>query len=193
MRSGKLFSLTSIFILFCSIAFAQATSTTLQPSDTSSETDAAKKKKELDEGIMQMLDRAVADGNALRLSQNKALIYAIAGDLYWKFDEKRARELFRSAASEIITYNTETEKEQAQQNKACAVVFSRQIRTTRGPRFCLLSRRMTPSLLIRCCSRHGRRHSRWLCSRPRSPAPRLTPAAAAMAGVRGAARPTSTA
>ena len=116
MRSGKLFSLTSIFILFCSIAYAQATSTTPQPSDTSSETDAAKKKNELDERIIQMLDRAVADGNALRLSQNKALIYAIAGDLYWKFDEKRARELFRSATSEIITYNAETEKEQAQQN-----------------------------------------------------------------------------
>lgn len=115
MRPGKLFSLTSILVLFCSIAFAQATSTTTQPSDPSAETDAAKKKKELDERIMQMIDQALNDGNALRLPQNKALIFAIAGDLYWKFDEKRGRELFRNAASEIISYNAETEKEHAQQ------------------------------------------------------------------------------
>ncbi len=28
-------------------------------------------------------------------------IYALAGDLYWGFDEKRARELFRSAGAEL--------------------------------------------------------------------------------------------
>ena len=77
MRSGKLFSLTSIFILFCSLAYAQATSTTPQPSDTSSETDAAKKKKELDERVMQMLDQAVGEANALRLPQNQTVLQGL--------------------------------------------------------------------------------------------------------------------
>ena len=118
MRLGQLISLTSLLLVLCSITFAQATGATPQLSDPSSDVDAAKKKKELDERIMQMLDQAVSDGNALRLPQNKALIFSIAGDLYWKFDEKRGRELFRNAASEIITYNVETEKEQAQQQNS---------------------------------------------------------------------------
>ncbi len=100
------------------MAFAQATAPTPQPSDPVVDPDAAKKQKELDERIMQTLDQAIGDGSMLRLPQNKALIFAIAGDLYWKYDEKRGRDLFRNAASEIVSYNTETEKEQAtaQQN-----------------------------------------------------------------------------
>lgn len=120
MRLQRLAFLTFAFILFCSIGFAQTTDPTAtpQPSDPSADVDAAKKQKELNERIMSMLDQAVADGNSLRLPQNKALIFAIAGDLYWKFDEKRARELFRSAATEIINYNTETDREQAQAAQA---------------------------------------------------------------------------
>ena len=35
----------------------------------------------------------------------------MSADLYWKFDEKRARELFRNSATEILSYNQEAEKE----------------------------------------------------------------------------------
>ena len=114
MRPGKFFSFILVTFLYCSIGFAQTTDPTPQPSDPSADTEAAKKKKDTDDRVMQMLDQAVNDGNALRLPQNKALIFAIAGDLYWKFDEKRARELFRNAATEIINYNADVEREQAQ-------------------------------------------------------------------------------
>jgi hypothetical protein len=58
-----------------------------------------------------MLDQAIGDAPTLRLPQNRAIVYAMAGDLYWKFDEKRSRDLFRSAANEILAYNAEVEKE----------------------------------------------------------------------------------
>ena len=104
MRLRKLVFLTSILMLMCAFAAAQT-----QPSDSASDT--AKKKKDLDERVVQMLDEAVSDAAGLRLPQNRAIVYALAGDLYWKIDEKHSRELFRNSAAEIVTYNAEAERE----------------------------------------------------------------------------------
>ncbi|HQY68726.1 MAG TPA: hypothetical protein PLD38_15730, partial [Pyrinomonadaceae bacterium] len=78
-------------MLLCSFALAQT-----QPTD--SDADKAKKNKEQDERVVQLLDQAIGEAVSLRLPQNRAVVYAMAGDMYWKFDEKRARELFRSSA-----------------------------------------------------------------------------------------------
>ncbi len=61
--------------------------------------------------MLEILDQAVGDAAALKLPQNRAIVYAIAGDLYWKFDEKRARSLFHDSGNEILTANAEAEKE----------------------------------------------------------------------------------
>ena len=61
-----------------------------------------KKQKEIDEKVVQMLDQTIGDAGGLRLPQNRAIVLAMAGDLYWKFDDKKARDLFRSAAGELI-------------------------------------------------------------------------------------------
>jgi hypothetical protein len=82
-----------------------------QTSPTESQTEKEKAKKELEKRVLKMLDDAVGDAGTLKLAQNRAVVYAIAGDLYWKFDEKRARELFRNAANDILAANVETEKE----------------------------------------------------------------------------------
>lgn len=71
-----------------------------------------KAKSELEEKAMLILDQAIADASYLRLPQNKALVFGMAGDLYWKFDEKKARELFRTAAVELNAYNIESEQAQ---------------------------------------------------------------------------------
>jgi len=91
-------------MLLCSFALAQT-----QPTD--SDADKAKKNKEQDERVVQLLDQAIGEAVSLRLPQNRAVVYAMAGDMYWKFDEKRARELFRSSAGELVSYNQEAEKE----------------------------------------------------------------------------------
>jgi phosphopantothenoylcysteine synthetase/decarboxylase len=82
-----------------------------QTSPTESQSDKEKKQKELQKRVLEMIDEAVGDASALRLPQNRAIVYAIAGDLYWKSDEKRARELFRSAGNDIVAANAEAEKE----------------------------------------------------------------------------------
>src|SRR5215213_2494416 len=82
-----------------------------QTAPTESKTEKEKAQKELENRVLQMLDQAVGDAVSLKLARNRAVVYAIAGDLYWKFDEKRARELFRNCESEIIAANDEAEKD----------------------------------------------------------------------------------
>ena len=114
MLFRKLILLTTIFISVSSSAVAQTQpKPTPQPIDPAAEEEKAKKKKEMDERVVQMLDQSVADANGLRLAQNRAVVYGMVADLYWKYDDKRSRELFRNAASEIITYNAEAEKERS--------------------------------------------------------------------------------
>src|SRR5215213_1407654 len=82
-----------------------------QTAPTESKTEKEKAQKELEKRVLEMLDQAVGDAVSLKLARNRAVVYAIAGDLYWKFDEKRARELFRNCESEIIAANDEAEKD----------------------------------------------------------------------------------
>src|SRR5207253_11233786 len=102
MRRRIFILLFSALLYSGSVVFAQnqsaSTNVTAQPVDSTADADAAKKKKEIDDQVVLMLNQSVGDANTLRLPQNKAIVFGISGDLYWKFDEKRARELFRSAA-----------------------------------------------------------------------------------------------
>ena len=103
MRIRTLALLIPALLIICSFSIAQT-----QPSDPDPEKE--KKTKEQNERVMDLIDQAVGEALTLRLPQNRAIVYAISGDLYWKFDQKRARELFRNAAAEIITFNQENEK-----------------------------------------------------------------------------------
>src|SRR5688500_4730061 len=103
MRARKTLSSILALILIGSSMVGQA------PTETAEEK--AKKKKEIDERVVQMIDQSIADAAALRLAQNRAIVLTLAGDLYWKFDNKRSRELFRQAAGEIVSYNAEVERE----------------------------------------------------------------------------------
>ncbi len=113
MRLQNLAACASSILFICMFAFGQT-----QPSETDSEKD--KKKKEIDERVVQMLDQTINEGDGLLLPQNRALVYGISGDLYWKFDAKRSRELFRKAGFEIIAYNQENEKEKEKREIADA-------------------------------------------------------------------------
>ncbi len=72
---------------------------------------AAKKKKEIDERVIEMLDASVNEAASLRLSGNRAVVLALIGDLYWRYDINRSRELFRYSATEIIRHNEDYERE----------------------------------------------------------------------------------
>ncbi len=99
------------FCVICLILFSLGFTLAQDISPTESQSEKEKTRKELEKKVLQMINQAVGDAAYLKLPHNRAVIYAIAGDLYWKFDEKRARELFRSSANEIMIGNTEAEKE----------------------------------------------------------------------------------
>jgi hypothetical protein len=106
MKMPRSILLVVLFLLFCAALPAQETA-----SPTESKTEKEKAQKELEKQVLKMLDQAVGDAGTLKLATNRAIVYAIAGDLYWKFDEKRARELFRNAANDVMVGNLEAEKE----------------------------------------------------------------------------------
>jgi hypothetical protein len=98
-----------VVLLLVSITFAQT-------SPTESQSDKEKKQKELEKQVLQMLDQAVGDAGTLKLARNRAMVFGVAGDLYWKFDEKRSRQLFRDMANDIIVSTLEAEKEKKERD-----------------------------------------------------------------------------
>ncbi|HEY8561070.1 MAG TPA: hypothetical protein VIL74_11915 [Pyrinomonadaceae bacterium] len=94
-----------------------------QTSPADSNTEKEKSRKELEARVLQMLDQAVGEAMNLKLARNRAVVYAIAGDLFWKFDEKRARELFRNCESELLAANDEADKEKKENEDLYAGIF----------------------------------------------------------------------
>lgn len=78
----------------------------------------AKKQKEMDEQIVTMLDRTIAEIGGLKLAQNRAVISAMTGDLYWRYDSTRSRELFRNSAGELLNYQAEYEREKLENSNS---------------------------------------------------------------------------
>jgi hypothetical protein len=75
--------------------------------------DAEKEKpaSELEKNAIELLEQVIGETAALKLPENRALIYAMTGDALWARDEKRARGLFRAAGGEIFqVVNTKPEK-----------------------------------------------------------------------------------
>lgn len=118
---------TLLAVFLCAFSYGQEPSS---PGDL----EKAKKSEEVDERVVQMLERAVLEAGSLRLPQNRAVIYAMAADLYWKIDDKRARELFRNAAAELIAFNFEADRERRESDNVMMQMFG----MTEGPRLEIL-------------------------------------------------------
>jgi hypothetical protein len=104
MLISRFISLVVIFSIVCASSFAQFPATKSEP-------EKEKAAAELEKNALELLEQAVSETAALKLPENRALIYAMAGDLFWTRDEKRARVLFRGAGSEIVQIvNMKSEK-----------------------------------------------------------------------------------
>jgi hypothetical protein len=102
-----------------------------QTQSAETKADKPEKQKEIDERIVKMLDQAIMEAGSLKLPQNRAVIYAITGDLYWKFDDKRGRELFKNAAAELVAYNHEIDKERRESDLPTVMQY---VDFSKGPR-----------------------------------------------------------
>ncbi len=111
------------FVSLTLLILTISTSSMAQTSPTESKSEKEKIQKELEAQVLKMLDQSVSDAGTLKLAQNRAIVSAIAGDLYWKFNEKRAREFFRNSANDIIVGNDEAEKDKKADDDLYAGVF----------------------------------------------------------------------
>ena len=96
MLISRFFSLLIIFSLCCATVFAQL------PPVKKADPEKEKAVAELEKNAIELLEQTVSETAALKLPENRALIYTMTGDLLWSRDEKRARSLFRGAGSEIV-------------------------------------------------------------------------------------------
>ena len=99
MRLSRLAFLLVWLLLICVFAAAAQTS----PTQPQSEKDKAA--QELEKEALKLVEQAATEAGSLKLWQNRALIAAMAGDLFWKSDQKKARSLFRDAANELVLGN----------------------------------------------------------------------------------------
>lgn len=107
MLISRFISLLVIFSIVYGTAFAQLPVKKAEPEKD-------KAAAELEKNAIELLEQAVSESGALKLPENRALIYTMAGDLLWSRDEKRARSLFRGAGSEIVlAANAKAEKADA--------------------------------------------------------------------------------
>ncbi|HVQ56843.1 MAG TPA: hypothetical protein VMS29_08815 [Pyrinomonadaceae bacterium] len=117
--------LSSLSLLLCLVMLMSVFVSGQAPSPTPTPANAEKteKQKDLEKRIVEMLDEATSSVGTLKLAQNRAVVCAMAGDLYWQFDEKRARELFRMAGNDLINANIEAEREKKETESPYAGIF----------------------------------------------------------------------
>ncbi|HEX8289318.1 MAG TPA: hypothetical protein VF556_15060 [Pyrinomonadaceae bacterium] len=115
--------LSHLALLLCLLVFSHAFSHAQTASPTESQTEKEKAQKELEKRVLEMLNQTLGEAPTLKLPQNRAIVYALVGDLIWKFDEKRARDLFRNAGGEILVANAEAEREKKADDEPYFAVF----------------------------------------------------------------------
>jgi hypothetical protein len=98
MKNPKFFYVILIIIAVANSIFAQS-------SPTESKEEKNKARLESEKKAVALLEQVVGETGLLKLPDNRALVLASAGDLMWQRDEKRARQLFRQAADEIVQAN----------------------------------------------------------------------------------------
>jgi hypothetical protein len=84
-------------LFLCTPVVAQTTTTTL-PAPSAEQ---RKAKKELEQKALALLDEIIKDAQAYRLAENRLRLRAISASLLWKYDEARARILFKETLAGI--------------------------------------------------------------------------------------------
>lgn len=88
----------SAFLIFSAftVSFGQVKSA------TESKTEKTEAQLELEKKALKLTEQAVGEAATLKLWENRSLAFAMAGDLLWDSNQKRAKALFRDAADELV-------------------------------------------------------------------------------------------
>jgi len=70
--------------------------------DTAKTEDERRAREEAEKKAFALLDEVIKEVASLRLAENRIRVQAIAGDMLWKRDERRARSLFKQATDGLV-------------------------------------------------------------------------------------------
>lgn len=114
----------TVFILILIIFSASPAQLTSTPPATGAQAEKQKAAEELQNKAYEMLEQVGNSVSMLKLSENRAYMYAAIGDIVWKNDEKLGRKLFRDAANEIVQANN-TPRETSATQQSLEITFGR--------------------------------------------------------------------
>ena len=102
MNRQPLTSLLALTLLLFSSSLVAAQTASSGPEEAAGREERPGAPKELEKKALDMLDEVIAQAQSLRMAENRVYIHAVAADLLWPHDEKRARGLFKTAMRELI-------------------------------------------------------------------------------------------
>src|SRR5690348_12569874 len=88
-----------------------------------------KAKKELEQKALALLDNVITGASGLKLPENRVAILAMAADLLWAHDEKRARSIFRDAVNTLVEASNDAPADVPGRNNSQWVVFQSRYQT----------------------------------------------------------------
>ncbi len=98
----KKLAVALLIALACSLA-----AFTQEPAALPTETPEPKPSPELEKKALKLLESVATDGRLLKLAENRVYVAAITANMFWTRDEKRARNLFRDAANDLLAMMNE--------------------------------------------------------------------------------------
>lgn len=102
-------------LLFIAVSFGHAQAQTPPPSPPPPAAPLPPAKNpDAEKQQLALLDSIGKDAEALRLAENRALAAIRLAEGFWRYDEKRARELFQIAVSELVNAQTQAETNRKQ-------------------------------------------------------------------------------
>lgn len=116
MKSFRFLCLPPLVILLFvfSSTFAQSVSQP-QPQSAAEKEKARlekeKQRQEVEKKAVAMLGEIAAEADSLKLVANRVSVFSTVGVLFWKYDEKQARNLVNTAAQEIVRAQSADEDE----------------------------------------------------------------------------------
>lgn len=115
------------FLFLCASTFALLTSVFAQgpPSGQESKEDREKAQEVLEGKALKLLDSALNEVPTLGLVENQALVKAVAADLLWTRDEKRARSLFQDAINSLTLVANTSERSHGYDESYSILIQSR--------------------------------------------------------------------
>jgi hypothetical protein len=158
MSLKRLSSFLALTVLIVSTIAAQTPSSQDSTKTDKTKTDQEKARDTLEKKALTLLDEVLKEAPALRLAENRIRLQAAAADLLWRYDEKRARALFKQATNSLTELLAGEESATALQ--AGYIIGGFEVHTFRGHSVLLQARIQLRQEILQLLTNHDPRLAR---------------------------------